>query len=83
MEESDWSSDVCSSDLGRQVDGEHHVAAERLGVVAVALVPAVEALGAGDDFHKKLRVKTRKALEAGGKSAAYSLQPPALPSAFQ
>ncbi|MNC29786.1 hypothetical protein D3C75_780500 [compost metagenome] len=34
--------------LRRQVDGEHHVAAQHLGVMPVTLVPAAEALLAGD-----------------------------------
>ncbi|MCY1536936.1 hypothetical protein D9M68_724120 [compost metagenome] len=38
--------------LGRQVDGEHHVAVEAGGTVPITLVPAAEALVAGYDFHK-------------------------------
>ena len=36
--------------LGRQIDRKIHLAAEQAGTVAIALVPAAEALVAGNDF---------------------------------
>lgn len=56
--------------LGRQIDGKIHLAAEHAGVVAIALVPAAEALVAADNLQIHRRTPAPRPRRRAGRSCS-------------